>query len=866
MPAIGLRSSGTSAAVARTVTPRFFWLSRPATAALVLGLLTISPPALAQRSAVSHKSVVVRQLAENQSCASACQTKEAFITIPHAVGDVMKGGIGAREVHGTPIDGVPVFPRKATWSGPNEDDLAREFDQHVQTNVVAYAAAMTTWQSQYGLATATHDLIQRVTHRGIEKRLVVNLLSFDNGNYYYNGARVMPEDPDALAQILYVRAIPSAVTPGLPPAWNWANPGTLQYEERDAAFESGTGFTNVSVGSAYDEPFDYSGTSLDPDARLACLVDKSKPGCGQAQPDVKGLLGTTDATYAVLDYHRRVKPTGVRFGIDYVPQLTARVTDRVATFACPSENSGTYAQVFRYGMRVENQVDRYLVFPDGRHYFIQTFKDVVTPPEASVAGSSAITRNGEYPTLATRFLHHVTNAFTDAAAYAPNTVALDAVTTNNLAPFCGCAPQPSYSENHDCQELNNFWFGTWTRTFTYDAPQCRWTTSDDTSTCVTDWCTNLPGNQAGVPPGMVRIGTTCSCVAPAVWNGTTCEVPPPPVTCSLSQDIAATTPGAPFTLTWGSTNAASAALTTSANASAWGPVPCYSGTLNGSCQPAPVVEGSHLFRFQASGPGGSDTCDVMHTVQCPVGTTWNGATCAAAPPVDVCDNIPGAQSSPPPGTIQIGSSCICTGGRSWNLGTAQCECTGGTTWNGSSCTVPPPVDVCDNIDGLQSFPPPETFQAGSSCLCTGGRTWSNASMQCECPSGTAWNGATCAIATVPLTFSTTGMIFGETLTVSGPGFSADLTSLSEFWPQTVQVPASQSITLTFTPSYNSPFCSGGCVWGLFTTTSNSTCSMSNNQVRFPVSCSFSTGSGGSISIYAPMCVDGSFSATGTCPL
>ena len=614
---------------------------------------------LAQRSSAAHKAVVVRQIGENQSCATNCQSREAYITIPHAVGDMLKGGVGARQVQGTPIDGVPTFPRKTTWIGPDENDLAREYDQFVQANITAYAGVMTTWQAQYGLATATHDLIQRVTHRGVEKRVIVNVLTFDNGGYYYNGARVMANDPAASAQILYIRAVPSVTTPGLPAAWNWAGGGMLYYELRGPTFAPGAGFTTINVGATYDEPFDYSGALYDPDASLKCLVDKALPSCGQPQPDVKGLIGTVDATYAVLDYYRRVKPAGVVYGSGYAAQLAARVTDRVATFACASVNDGTYSQIFRYTMQIENQIDRYLVFPDGRYYFIQTFKDVVTPTEAAVPGSSAITRYGEYPNLATRFLSHKTNLFTDNSAYAPNTVTLSSVTLNQGS--CGCTPQPNYTESVPCSSVNSSWSGTFTRSWFFNVASCSYSYSDDTSTCTS-------------PP---------SC----------------------------------------------------------GAQPSQNQTL--TCQQAGYAAG------------------------------WNGSV---------------------------------TQQRDWSTST----CSYGS-W----------------------------YTTGDTCQ---------------------------PATTVALTLSTSGMVFGETLTASGPGFSVDLTSLSEFWPTTVQVPANQSITIAFSPSFNSIFCSGGCVWGIFTTTSNGTCGISDNQVRFPVSCTYSTGSGGSISLYAPECVDASFSLTGTCPL
>jgi len=254
-------------------------------------------------------------------------------------------------------------------------------------------------------------------------------------------------------------------------------------------------------------PFDYSGVAYDPDARLTCLVDKTNAGCGQAQPDVKGLIGQQDATYAVLDYYRRVKPEGVACAGGFCAQLpSASVTNRIASFACPTDNNGTYTQNFNFTMQVTHRIDRYLVFPDGRKYFIQSFKDVVTSPSTTVSSSSPITRNGTYLTLSTNFLQHITNAWVTTSAYAPNAVSLGGVTLQQPA-SCGCPTQNPYTETHNCSELNASWTGTFTRHFTWNTSICNYTSSDDTSTCDT----------SGPPPP---------------------PPPPPPVSCTLTANPA----------------------------------------------------------------------------------------------------------------------------------------------------------------------------------------------------------------------------------------------------------------------------------------------------------------------------------------
>ena len=439
--------------------------------------------AIAQRSSVSHKHVVVRHTAEDQSCTMNCYVKEAFLGSPHAVGDLLKLGIGARQVHGTPIDGVPAFPRKTTWVGPDESDLIVEMNNHVQSNINIYAAAMTAWQASRGLATATHDIIQKVTHRGKLKRAVVNVITFDNGNFYFNGAKFFPDDASVAATVLYVRATPSAPSQYLSAAWNWPNAGTIQHAMRsNFDFVSDAPFTTTNVGNTYDEPFGYN-TTYNPDARLQCLFSRTNAGCGQAQPDVASLLGAADATFAIIDYYRVVKPVGQPYGGGLAGVINARVTDRTVTFACAADNNGTYNQIFRWSQKVEYVIDRYTVYPDGKTYFVQRFKEERFPLEVATPGTSPINRFSEYPNLGTRFLHHRLNNFTDAGtAYPPNAIPLTSVTTITGA-SCGCAPQTPYTESLQCSSVNASWSGAFTRSWTYNTGTCSWNNSDDTSTC-----------------------------------------------------------------------------------------------------------------------------------------------------------------------------------------------------------------------------------------------------------------------------------------------------------------------------------------------------------------------------------------------
>lgn len=451
--------------------------------AALIALLLFSSAPFAQRSSVSHKHVVVRHTSEDQNCTTNCYVKEAYLGSPHAVGDVLKLGIGARQIHGTPIDGVPTFPRKTTWVGPNESDLINEYNTFFRANIDAYAATMTTWQASRGLATASHDIIQKVVHRGKLKRAVVNVITFDNGNFYYNGVKFYPDDATVSATVLYVRSTPSATSQFLPAAWNWPNGGTVQHAIRNNFdFISNGGFTTINVGAAYDEPFGYN-TTYNPDAKVQCLFSKTNAGCGQPEPDVASLIGAADATFAIVDYYRLVKPAGQPYGSGMAGIINARVTDRTVNFACATDNNGTYNQIFRWSQKVQYVIDRYTVYPDGKSYFVQRFKEERFPTEVAIPGTSPINRFGEYPNLATRFMHHRLNNFTDAAtAYPPNSIPLAAVTTTTGS-SCGCAAQAPYTENLQCSSVNAGWTGTFTRSWSYSTSTCSWSNTDDTSTC-----------------------------------------------------------------------------------------------------------------------------------------------------------------------------------------------------------------------------------------------------------------------------------------------------------------------------------------------------------------------------------------------
>ncbi len=92
------------------------------------------------------------------------------------------------------------------------------------------------------------------------------------------------------------------------------------------------------------------------------------------------------------------------------------------------------------------------------------------------------------------------------------------------------------------------------------------------------------------------------------------------------------------------------------------------------------------------------------------------------PPVDVCTNLDGVQSTVPAGYTEAGGICtaivpppptdVCT-----NLDGVQSTVPAGYTESGGICTaiVPPPTDVCTNLDGVQAEVPEGYEEADGIC-------------------------------------------------------------------------------------------------------------------------------------------------------
>jgi hypothetical protein len=149
----------------------------------ILWLGTLAPPASAalvtHDQAISHKLTYLSQWSEAQSCEGtgrACLYRTAHVGNALAVGDLLRVGIGARELPPAELSAIAVLPRKTQWLGTSEAELVAEFDQHVRTTIGTVGRSYAAWLARYSIATGHADFIQRIDHRGKKKRLVMSLL------------------------------------------------------------------------------------------------------------------------------------------------------------------------------------------------------------------------------------------------------------------------------------------------------------------------------------------------------------------------------------------------------------------------------------------------------------------------------------------------------------------------------------------------------------------------------------------------------------------------------------------------------------------------------------------------------------------
>jgi len=213
-----------------------------------------------------------------------------------------------------------------------------------------------------------------------------------------------------------------------------------------------------------------------------------------------------------------------------------------------------------------------------------------------------------------------------------------------------------------------------------------------------DLCPSLAGTQASYPAGSSPAGS-CTCPSTYTYTQSTNTCTAPASSGTITATLIARVNG---TQTTGMTLGQSAVLTGTFAAPSGQTLTYTSITDNvgasltgasGATNPrtytfSPTGTGSFLFHARAASnanPNATNYASRTITV-CPASQPWNGSSCAAASPTDVCTNIAGTQTTPPANGTSSGGLC---------------SCNSGYTLQGASCVVnqavaPPTLAITGN--------------------------------------------------------------------------------------------------------------------------------------------------------------------------
>jgi hypothetical protein len=241
-------------------------------------------------------------------------------------------------------------------------------------------------------------------------------------------------------------------------------------------------------------------------------------------------------------------------------------------------------------------------------------------------------------------------------------------------------------------------------------------TGNGTYTCTppppVDLCSNIAGNQSFVPAGMTASGGICLCSNGGTPVGSgdavSCSAPP---TASCSITSPAVCGGG--TITWGYQATDSVMDIPHIDGG-------YRGIVSGDSRPAPQTR----FGTVASSGWSDGTYSTLMYVSANTSNGSDGSwstcspgtvTCSSLlPPPDNCPNLAGVQPLVPAGLILSGPNCLCAD-------SSQPNDNGDGTYGCPALPPPPPMDLCTNLDGLQtSVAAGMNRDAFGNCACANG--------------------------------------------------------------------------------------------------------------------------------------------------
>lgn len=618
---------------------------------------------------VSTKYFYFVQRGADTSCTANCVTREGYLGIPQAsFRDELRINTG-RSLPQNELDQIGAFPRKTSFSGTTEADIVAEYDAHVRANIAAFGQNFTAWLAKYSTGVGTADIYQSIIHRGKKKRLVFMVIGWDNGIYHHNGAQIEADDPTVLAneRVVYGRTAPALADPLATP-WPADIAGWLRYETRRASdLTNPIAGPSFNVGDSVAEAQARPGTTRDPDRGLKCLV-KKVAGCTGVYDDVVTQIGTQDARYAVIDYHRRTAVDRVQQGNEYVARLQSnRVYNRLMVYGCGATGTDTeYHQSFDWTMAEKRTIDRYMVFRNGEYYRINRFDTTVNaPPQSVTTWRNTTSAASAFRAADPLILDHYLQRFVNASFYNPNTLNVEALTESSNTALCANPPPAA------------------------------------------DQCANLPGVQASVPSALIRSGANCIC-----GNGNPPRLESGSYVCTVASAVANVTLNVDgdgeINFAMGGVGGCTSFSCPYIFSTTVGTGVSFSTNAGIGWQLGAIVDTST--NSQITGTIAVPNVGLsVRAIFCRDGEVFLSGVCNSMPPADVCLNLAGTQSNVPVGLVSNGTDCMCP-----IAGYTVIENFNGTV----TCQAPPATDVCQNLAGIQTSVPSNLVQSGSTCVCS----------------------------------------------------------------------------------------------------------------------------------------------------
>lgn len=247
---------------------------------------------------------------------------------------------------------VNLLPAVSVASPTSQDTALQAAKDWMDAQIPSLRSQVADYMRGQGLSSAFYLYTQEITvttETGAKKRAISFNLSVDqNGRALYGAPKIVDPEPTIL-EALYT---PKRAVDGLPTHWAYPGAGGIKYRLLNRLFEPISEYQTEDTGGAFDEDTEAS----DPDSKLRCLIDLRHPGC--AGPlDIRKLMDRTGASYAILDYVRRLEPDYEELA-DGTQQARGAISYDARIWNCSTyKNSGFFGYVLT--MRAE----RYLVQP-----------------------------------------------------------------------------------------------------------------------------------------------------------------------------------------------------------------------------------------------------------------------------------------------------------------------------------------------------------------------------------------------------------------------------------------------------------------------------------------------------------------------